>query len=204
MITLIWNEKRILLTEEYLQSIRLYNVKDALVVFRLDSIKVEQIMDILMMSEVNDVLVVGNPEENLECFKHTLKLVKAGGGLVLNNRDEILFIYRHKRWDLPKGKCDPGETTEECALREVREETGLQNLSIEKPLCITYHIYLEQEMILKETHWFQMYSTDRWLTPQTEEGIKKAIWVHRNNIRFQLEKTYPSVLQIFQRFAQLN
>ena len=46
-------------------------------------------------------------------------IIKAGGGVVNNNKNQILFIYRLKRWDLPKGKLDKGETIRECAEREV-------------------------------------------------------------------------------------
>jgi 8-oxo-dGTP diphosphatase len=57
--------------------------------------------------------------------------VRAGGGLVWRRdgagRLEILVVHRprYDDWSLPKGKCEPGESDEECALREVEEETGL-------------------------------------------------------------------------------
>ena len=50
--------------------------------------------------------------------------IQAGGGLVENEKGEILFMFRKGKWDLPKGKLDPGESYESCALREVQEETG--------------------------------------------------------------------------------
>ncbi|HXH57143.1 NUDIX hydrolase [Iamia sp.] len=57
--------------------------------------------------------------------------VRAAGGLVLRRGiegDEILLVHRprYDDWSLPKGKVDPGETDEECALREVEEETGMR------------------------------------------------------------------------------
>ena len=51
----------------------------------------------------------------------------AAGGLVTNENNELLMIFRRGKWDLPKGKLDKGETIEECAIREVEEETGIGN-----------------------------------------------------------------------------
>src|SRR6056300_550024 len=56
-----------------------------------------------------------------------------------NINDETLFIYRRNKWDLPKGKMDKGETIDQTALREVKEETGIKNLSIIDFKINTYH-----------------------------------------------------------------
>ena len=68
-----------------------------------------------------------------------LRIIQAGGGLVLNEQNELLFIFRRGSWDLPKGKVDLGETIEACALREVEEETGVKNLTLVDFLGITQH-----------------------------------------------------------------
>ena len=59
------------------------------------------------------------------------EVVRAAGGLVFRDGDggpEVLVVHRpaYRDWTFPKGKADPGETDEECALREVEEETGLR------------------------------------------------------------------------------
>ena len=57
------------------------------------------------------------------------KKVVAAGGLVTNDKNELLTMFRRGKWDLPKGKLDEEETIEACALREVREETGIEPVS---------------------------------------------------------------------------
>jgi 8-oxo-dGTP diphosphatase len=53
--------------------------------------------------------------------------VKAAGGVVLRDgRIVVVHRPRYDDWSLPKGKLDPGESWEECAVREVHEETGLR------------------------------------------------------------------------------
>lgn len=57
-------------------------------------------------------------------------VVRAAGGIPVRGVGgdlEVLVIHRARYgdWTLPKGKCEPGETDETCALREVEEETGL-------------------------------------------------------------------------------
>ena len=85
-------------------------------------------------------------------------LVKAGGGLVKNIiLENILFIFRNKKWDLAKGKLEKRETARAGALREVEEECGITHLKIVHPLRETYHIYeLQRKLNIKQTHWFEM------------------------------------------------
>jgi 8-oxo-dGTP pyrophosphatase MutT (NUDIX family) len=59
-------------------------------------------------------------------------MIEAAGGVVWRttrrHQQEVLVVHRPNRqdWSLPKGKRHPGETALQCALREVREETGLR------------------------------------------------------------------------------
>jgi len=60
-----------------------------------------------------------------------VKIVAASGGLIWRQGSEgreliVIFRRRHKDWTLPKGKVHPGESWLQCAIREVREETGFE------------------------------------------------------------------------------
>jgi 8-oxo-dGTP pyrophosphatase MutT (NUDIX family) len=62
-----------------------------------------------------------------------MRQIKACGILVTRGQpiDSFLLMRHHNRWDLPKGHLDEGETERQCALRELREETGIGPSDIE-------------------------------------------------------------------------
>jgi 8-oxo-dGTP pyrophosphatase MutT (NUDIX family) len=131
-------------------------------------------------------------------MKENSILIQAGGGLVENEKGEILFMFRRGKWDLPKGKLDPGETLESCALREVEEETGVGQLQLIRFLIITEHIYQERgQFILKRTHWYLMNAdSNQPLIPQKEEDITELKWVGTQDHEMILENTYPGILEV--------
>lgn len=125
--------------------------------------------------------------------------VNAGGGLVSNRRSDFLLINRNGMWDLPKGHQEPGEDIRTTALREVQEETGIDQLQLRDLICITDHCYRRNGMWhLKHTWWYDMLYTDPTdLTPQKEEDISKAAWVARSSLPAYLLNTYPSIVEVF-------
>jgi 8-oxo-dGTP pyrophosphatase MutT (NUDIX family) len=135
-------------------------------------------------------------------FFKNFTLIEAAGGIVQNNKKELLFIYRLNKWDLPKGKMEKGESPAECALREVEEETGVTNLTIKKKAGETYHTYDQfGKHFLKITHWFYMTCSDvQKLVPQTEEDIAEIKWVATKDIKAPIANTYPSIKDILSTF----
>ena len=125
--------------------------------------------------------------------------VNAAGGLVSNRRGDYLLIRRDGLWDLPKGHQEPGEDIHTTALREVQEETGVDNLKLRKLICITDHCYFRNNMWhLKHTWWYDMlYNEPVELVPQKEEDITKAAWVARSSLPPFLKNTYPSIAEVF-------
>jgi 8-oxo-dGTP pyrophosphatase MutT (NUDIX family) len=131
-------------------------------------------------------------------FFKKFTLIQAAGGLVKNNENKILMIFRRGKWDLPKGKLDKGEILEDCAIREVEEETGLKNVALHSPLIVTYHTYHEgTKFILKESHWFTMTIAGKQkLTPQTDEDIFDIKWISAGDLNSYLPKSFPLISDV--------
>ena len=119
----------------------------------------------------------------------------AAGGIVKNEEGAILMIFRRGKWDLPKGKLDKGETMKECAIREVREETGLKDVVLGERLLRTWHIYTGYgNHVLKQTTWYNMdCPKNQKLVPQTEEDIEKIAWYKKEEWPTVLENTFRSI-----------
>ncbi|MAO71278.1 MAG: hypothetical protein CMD02_02065 [Flavobacteriales bacterium] len=136
--------------------------------------------------------------ENLSDFCSNYKIIEAAGGLVFNDKNQILMIFRNGKWDLPKGKIELGESTEDAAIREVEEECGIDNLQIDYKLINTYHIYnLNGFNILKKTFWFKMItSTLKSPKPQLNEGITRVEWCDNKRVSICLRNTYGTIKDV--------
>jgi 8-oxo-dGTP pyrophosphatase MutT (NUDIX family) len=99
--------------------------------FLLESIDIKELIIKIFKNKVDKAFLYHPDEkEMLKKLKAKIPVEKAGGGLVYNAKDEVLFIYRNNKWDLPKGGIEKGEEIEETAIREVEEETGVKGLTI--------------------------------------------------------------------------
>lgn len=166
-------------------------------------------VDLLQNTSCPELNVYGeNIEEIWEDFTHMFKVIEAAGGVVSNKNNEILFIHRIGRWDLPKGKIEKGESLEQAALREIEEETGLSELILEEFLNNTFHIYTERngDKILKTTYWFRMkYVGNETPKPQIEEGISEVSWKNQEAISKEvLPMTFKNIKLILNDYWNLN
>lgn len=166
-----------------------------------------------LLSQVEKLLdVPGNTSVQVPCkdlnsswldFCSLFSQIDAAGGVVLNDNDHVLLIHRLGRWDLPKGKVEPGEQVKEAAIREVEEECGVNDLEIENLIETTWHIYkFKGEIILKRTYWFLMktdYKGD--LTAQKEENIDEVMWVNKSDLHEKSKESYASIAGLIDKFS---
>ena len=95
------------------------------------------------------------------------------GGVVIF-RGKILLLYKNYRnkyegWVLPKGTVEAGEEFKETALREVKEETGVDASIVKYVGKSQYSFNTSQDVVMKEVHWYLMMSDSYFSKPQREE-----------------------------------
>lgn len=145
-----------------------------------------------------------NPAETMELYFQDYVKIEAAGGIV-QRKSKYLFIKRNGFWDLPKGKMEKNESPRECAIREIEEECGIENLSIDKDLLITYHTYDYQGLpTLKKTYWFTLnYLGPKKGVPQIEEGITKISWKKLDKFDGVRKNTFQSIIDVLDAFSPL-
>ena len=145
--------------------------------------------------------LTANPGVSWQLFISYCTLIEASGGLVMNEKNEYLIIFRKGKYDLPKGKMDYDETPEECGIREVKEECGIHNVEIIRPLDKSFHTYMQQsKRMLKKTNWYLMKAPDQKLVPQAEEDIHKAEWMTKEEIKsIAFKNTYASIEELIKK-----
>ena len=154
--------------------------------------------DFLSKENLKNVVVYGfDPEQIFTDFTSLFKNIEAAGGVVFNSKNEFIGIFRRGRNDLPKGKLENGESAEEGAVREVMEECGIHSVKVSDKITVTRHIYhIGDTPVLKNTHWFRMYTDDTELIPQTEEDISDIFYVAPDDIKKFAANTYSSILDV--------
>lgn len=82
----------------------------------------------------------------------------SAGGIVFNNKGQVLVTQhsQNKHWSFPKGLIDPGQTSQEAALREVKEEGGVEAEILDKVGYSKYVYTLKEEKIFKVVTYFLM------------------------------------------------
>ena len=128
--------------------------------------------------------------------------IVAAGGMVFNPSGDLLMMIRKGMWDMPKGKLEEGESIDNCATREVTEETGLSSITIGEKLSISYHTYFyNDQLVVKPSHWYKMNFTGIEIPkPQIEEYISEIRWVKKDEAKKLLDSMFPSIQEMIIRF----
>src|SRR5580692_2838451 len=135
-IKIYFNDKPLFLCDELNAEINAYaHHDDAVFIDEFSTPSVNSIIHEMRLAKIHAGIFFHQDLQTLKkAFWKKFILVQAAGGLIQNEKKELLFIFRRDKWDLPKGKLDKGETLEQCAIREVAEETGLKDVRLDAPL----------------------------------------------------------------------
>lgn len=203
-LTIYFDEKPVHLCDEITDSLNeLMHHPDVVFVDELSTPAIKSLLHEIKKDDFHAGIIWNTDFEKLKksFFKHFI-LIDAAGGIVQNTSKEILFIFRRGKWDLPKGKLEKNETLEQCAQREIEEETGLTGHLLKKKIGETYHTYNEfGKHILKTSHWYYFTSsTKQKLEPQTAEDITKTGWIKTQDIKLPMSNTFENIKEIIRKF----
>lgn len=90
-----------------------------------------------------------------------IKRVFSAGGIIIKREDSSVKVLvtqhsGHHGWDFPKGHLEAGESSEQAALREVEEETGVRGKILEKVGQTQYFYFEESQKVFKTVTFFLM------------------------------------------------
>lgn len=197
MYKVFFDSRTVFFTEEFEKYYQSYN---GLFVRYLNDIQLAYVLELFRnVREIRNVFIIHHDVElAFNAFRSFFREMEAAGGLVFDQEGRVLVIHRRGKWDLPKGKMEPGEDPATTAVREVEEECGITSPRPGKLLHTTYHSYtLDGVMILKKTYWYRMdYSGDEKLEPQTHEDIVAAQWMPASEMDQVMGNTYSSILEV--------
>jgi 8-oxo-dGTP pyrophosphatase MutT (NUDIX family) len=103
---------------------------------------------------------------------------RSAGGLVVQGPLILLISTQGgRRWQLPKGHIEPGETPEETAVREVREETGVDSRMVEKLDDIRYWYTRDGARVLKVVSFFLLAYRSGSVRDYQRDEVDGAEWI---------------------------
>lgn len=141
--------------------------------------------------------------------RRQVKRARSAGGVVFRRVDatvEILLLkHEGGKWMLPKGTIESGETPEEVARREIKEETGLSNVRVVADLGEERYFFFwrsEDTFYDKTVHYFLLeFLEGEQAAPQAEEGFVACEWVSLDEAANRIK--YKETREIVRRARKL-
>ena len=197
MYKVFFNQKPIILTSSFVAQ-----TEDSPVFFLKFTTK-KNIIVALRSKKVSQLYLYHPKEDKMwMLFFAIFKVIEAAGGIVQHRASKkFLFIYRNNKWDIPKGRIEEDESVRLAAIREVEEETGVTNLTINRSLPTTLHLFHRNgKYRLKKTFWFAMETDFNGnLEPKQEEGIQKAVWIQKNEVAPLFDNAYSNIKLLWEK-----
>ena len=193
-----FGDKPLFLSEEKTEEIKQFlHEKDTELIKDIKKEELVSLIEKMQEAKTKAGVILYDVMDAFNALKKEFTLIQASGGLVYD-KNRVLLIFRRGKWDLPKGKLDEGEDLGECALREIKEETGLGEIRLEQTLCTSYHTYYERgKHILKESHWHLVKGSDNEpLVPQTDENIERCEWVSIDKLSPYMQNAPASIIDV--------
>lgn len=144
-----------------------------------------------------------------ESTRKTRREHSSGGAVMrVSNRIPQVAMIATKgriRWGLPKGAVMDGETSEEAALREVKEETGIDARIVAPLDTIEYFFRAGDTLIQKTVDFYFMQYVDGVLNPQLSE-VDDCEWVELDEAinRSSFESEKKLLIQIRESWSRLD
>lgn len=131
---------------------------------------------------------------------------RSAGGVVVRTREAVphVLLIRdpYRNWGLPKGHVEPDEDPAAAALREVREETGLEHLELGPFLgTIDWYFRLGSDLIHKFCGFYLMRSERGEPAPEVTEGITECRWLSVDEAIRQI--SYDNTRGVLRKAAKL-
>jgi 8-oxo-dGTP pyrophosphatase MutT (NUDIX family) len=128
----------------------------------------------------------------------------SAGGVIYRWRERTPYVLlirdAYEHWGLPKGHVEDGETPDAAALREVEEETGLDELVLGPRLqTIDWFFRSDGRLIHKYCHFFLIESPGGETVPQREEGITACRWLPLADALGEI--SYANAREVLERAA---
>ena len=130
----------------------------------------------------------------------------SAGGVVyrLADGDPLLLLIRdsYQNWGFPKGHLESGERAEDAAVREVREETGIDDLALRGEIeTIDWYFRFRGQLIHKVCHFYLMETSQASTNPQQAEGITACRWVSYDDARSAI--SYANARKVLARAHEM-